>query len=227
VNNRVIENQVDDMGNGMFFPKELYAPEKYSPDGSKVLITLGYYEGASSAIYTPDSNALVRLSGGEGALICCDQTQWSADSLSFYSANPAIGMFSSGLWRVDPATGVVTTLISSNYESDVFSYAAKAYLAPDGQLYYFFHSSDQEYNTRVPLQLVRSAADGVTGRTVINSNTFNVMNEALWAPDASFVITVDAPVDSVYQGGVASIAYVDGKPGVKLADFMWQMKWGP
>ncbi len=160
-------------------------------------------------------------------LICCDQTQWSADSLSFYSANPAIGMFNSGLWRVDPATGVVTTLISSSYETDVFSYAGKAYLAPDGQLYYFFHSSDQEYNTRVPLQLVRSAADGVIDRTVINSNTFNVMNEALWAPDASFVIVVDAAVDSVYQGGVASIAYVDGRPGVKLADFMWQMKWGP
>ena len=227
VSNRVIEDQVEDSGGGFLFPKELYAPEKYSPDGSKLLITLGYYEGASSAIYDPDSKALVRLTGAEGALICCDQTQWSADGTSFYSANSAIGMFNSGLWKVDAATGAVTTLISSNYESAMFNYASKPYLAPDGQLYYFFHSTDQEYNMRTPLQLVRSAPDGVTGRTVINNEIFDTMNEALWSPDASFVITADAPVADVYQGGVASIAYTDGRPGVRLADYVLQMKWGP
>ncbi|HEX5809727.1 MAG TPA: hypothetical protein VFY25_13760, partial [Anaerolineales bacterium] len=68
-----IENQIDDVGGGLFVPRELYEPERYSPDGTKLLITLGYYEGGSSAIYYPATDALVRLSGGEGALICCDE----------------------------------------------------------------------------------------------------------------------------------------------------------
>src|SRR5215212_8966363 len=42
----IIENQIDDVGGGLFVPRELYSPERYSPDGSKLLITLGYYEGA-------------------------------------------------------------------------------------------------------------------------------------------------------------------------------------
>src|SRR5258705_4308780 len=110
----VIENQIDDAGGGLFVPRELYSPERYSPDGTKLLITLGYYEGASSAIYYPATNALVRLEGGEGALICCDDTEWSTDSSSIYSASPTMGMFSSGLWKVDAPTGEVTTLIQGD-----------------------------------------------------------------------------------------------------------------
>ena len=31
------------------------------------------------------------------------------------------------------------------------------------------------------------------------------MNEALWAPDASFVIVAEAPIPDVYQGGAAAV----------------------
>jgi Tol biopolymer transport system component len=51
----VMENQIEDRGSGFLFPKELYWPERYSPDGSKLLITLGYYEGASAALDPPAS----------------------------------------------------------------------------------------------------------------------------------------------------------------------------
>jgi hypothetical protein len=225
--NLVIENQIDDRGSGFLFPKELYWPERYSPDGSKLLITLGYYEGASAAIYSPASKSLLRLTGGEGALICCDETEWSADGSSFHSASSSMGMFSSGLWRVDASTGAVTTLFSSNFDSGSFLYADEPYLAPDGQLYFFFLEATSEFNMRTPLQLVRSAPDGVTGRTTILSNTFELMNEALWAPDASFVVVVFAPNQDVHQGGRAEIVYVDGRPNVTLAPFAQQMKWGP
>ena len=227
ISNFVMANQWDDVG-GLSIPKELYWPEKYSPDGSKLLITLGYYEGASAAVYYPAGNGLVRLKGGEGALICCDEMAWSADGSSLYSASPAAGMFNSGLWRVDPATGAVTTLFTSNnYSTGSFNYADEPYLAPDGQLYYFFLSALSEINTRTPLQLVRSAPDGVTGRTVLRSDTFELMNEALWAPDASFVIVAFAPTQDVYQGGRAEIVYLDGSPSVTLTNFAQNMKWGP
>ena len=227
--NLIIENQIDDAGGGLFVPRELYSPERYSPDGTKLLITLGYYEGASSAIYYPATNALVRLEGGEGALICCDDTEWSTDSSSIYSASPTMGMFSSGLWRVDAATGEVTTLIQGDAGGGNYNVADEAYLAPNGQLYFFFATvaSPDGIITRSQLQPVRSAPDGVTGRTVISTEDFQLLNEALWAPDASFVIAAFAPTREVYQGGQAEIIYFDGKPSAVLSPFAQQMKWGP
>jgi hypothetical protein len=225
----VIENQIDDAGGGLFVPRELYSPERYSPDGTKLLITLGYYEGASSAIYYPATNALVRLEGGEGALICCDDTEWSADSSSIYSASPTMGMFSSGLWKVDPATGEVTTLIQGDAGGGNYNVADEAYLAPDGQLYFFFATvaSPDGVIMRSQLQPVRSAPDGVTGRTALSTEDFQLLNEALWAPDASFVIAAFASTREVYQGGQAEIIYFDGRPRIVLTPFAQQMKWGP
>jgi hypothetical protein len=83
VSNLVLENQIDEISEGLLFPKELYIPEKYSPEGSKLLITLAYYEGASAAIYYPESTSLVRLSGAEGAMICCGDQSWTPDNSAF------------------------------------------------------------------------------------------------------------------------------------------------
>ena len=225
----IIENQVDDVGGGLFVPRELYEPERYSPDGMKLLINLLYYEGGSSAIYNPATNALTRLEGGEGALICCDDTEWSTDGSSIYAANPNMGMFSSGLWKVDAATGDVTTLIQGDAGSGNYNVADEAYLAPDGQLYFFFAavSAPEGIIMRSPLQLVRSAPDGVSGRTVLSTEDFRLLNEALWAPDASFVIAAMAPSEEVYQGGEARVVYVDGRPSTVLAPSVQRMKWGP
>ncbi|HKY56264.1 MAG TPA: hypothetical protein VJM08_18250 [Anaerolineales bacterium] len=222
----VIEDQIEESG-GFPFPKELYRPESYSPDGTKLLITLAYYEGASAAIYDPANEGLVQLTGAEDALICCDAMEWSADGSSIYSASPTAGMFNTGLWKADSTNGTVTTLFTSSFESSSFLYADEPYLAPDGQLYFFFAETTNELNSRTPLQLVRSAPDGVTGRTVLRPETFEMMNEALWAPDASFVVVTFAPNQDTYQGGRAEIVYVDGRPNVVLTQFAQQMQWGP
>jgi hypothetical protein len=225
----ILENQIDDVGGGLFVPRELYEPERYSPDGTKLLITLGYYEGASSAIYYPATNTLVRLEGGEGALICCDDTEWSSDGSSVYAANPTMGMFSSGLWRVNAETGEVTTLIQGDAGGGNYNVADEAYLAPDGQLYFLFATvpAPEGIITRSPLQVVRSAPDAVTGRAVLSTEDLQLLNEALWAPDASFLIAVIAPSPEIYQGGQAKLIYLDGRPSVVLAPSAQQMKWGP
>jgi WD40 repeat protein len=228
VSNRLIENQIDNV-NGIPFPKELYSPDQYSPDGSKLLITLGYYEGASAAIYYPDSKALVRLTGGEGALICCGNEEWTADSSTFYAANPSFGMFLSGMWHVDAATGAVTSLMPSEAGGGIYNIPDEPFLAPDGQLYYFFAQvpAPDGFVNRAPLKIVHSAPDGVTGRGNVLEEEFRLMNEALWAPDASMVIVAIAPTEEVYQGGQAKIVYLDGRSGVVLTPFAQQMKWGP
>jgi hypothetical protein len=229
VSNLVIENQWDDVGGGLLIPRELYWPEKYSPDGQKLLVSLGYYEGGSSAIYYPDGNTLVRLNGAEGALICCGEPNWSADSAALYSAYPYMGMFMAGMWRVDASTGTVTTLLPGEAGDGTYNIPSDAYLAPDGQLYYFFVNfrPEQDFVQRAPMQLVRSAPDGVTGRTILRPDTFELMNEALWAPDASFVLVAFAPIADIYAGGRVEMVYTDFRPNVVLIPFAQRLKWGP
>jgi hypothetical protein len=227
--NRVLEDQIN-VSEGYSFPGELYWPEKYIADGSKLIITLGYMEGASAAIYYPNGNALVRLNGGEGAMICCGNTQLTADGSAFYSASASIGMFNSGLWRVDSSTGAVTTIINGDAGNGTFNFASAPHPAPDGQLYYFYANQPglDEFGSSPPLQLVRSALDGVTGRTVLRPETYTNINEALWAPDASFVIIAEPPIQDVYYGGIPVLVYTDAQKGtIPLAEFAMDMKWGP
>jgi len=79
-----------------------------------------------------------------------------------------------------------------------------------------------------PLQIVRSTADGVTGRTVLRPETFTGLNEALWAPDGSFVITATAPAQGVYQGGIVELYSTDPQKAViQLSQFGFSLKWEP
>lgn len=227
---RVLEDQVDDLGDGLTFPRELYWPESYSADGSRLIITLGYYEGASTAIYYPNGGALVRLNGAEGAIICCGDYHLTSDASTLYAANPSSGMFNAGLWRVNTATGDVTTLLLGSYDTNPAEVADNPFLAPDGQLYFFYASlpNADEFIDRPPLQLVRSAADGVTGRTVLRPETFENMNEAIWAPDGSFVIVANPALPEIYEGGAAQLYYTNGqKAMVSLVSYAMKMKWGP
>jgi Periplasmic component of the Tol biopolymer transport system len=223
-----IEDQHGDpLPNGGLFPLEVYWPEQYSPDGTKLLVALGHWEVAPShAIYYPDRNELVRPTGADLYGYCCSfygGPAWSADSSSVYGiASEHDYAFPHGaLWKVDAATGVVTTLISLVAKDGTLNFLYKPFPAPDGQLYYFFLNYPEPSGDfgRPPLQLVRAAADGVTNRTVLRSETFKD-NEALWAPDASFVIMTS-------DEGQAEIVYFDGRPNVVLTPSAQSMKWGP
>lgn len=223
----VIEDQWNEIASDLSIPEELYWPERYSRDGEKLLITLGYYEGASTAIYYPKTDALTRLSGGEGAIICCGDYHLSSDGSVLYAASPSMGMFNAGLWRVDVASGNVTALLSADFDSNPAEVADNPFLAPDGQLYYFFASvpNPDGFVDRAPLQLVRSAPDGVTGRAILRPETFPNMWEALWAPDASFVIVTLS--DEGFEGREARLVYTDGRPITILLPFAQRLKWGP
>lgn len=226
---RVLEDKVKDFGSGMFLPEELYYPEMYSADGSKLLLTLGYYEGASTGIYNVSNGALMRLVNEFRGIVCCGDYTLSADGSTLYSASPTFGMFSAGLWRVDTNTGNVTTIFLGDFESNPAEVADNPFIAPDGQLYYFYASIPNagDMINRPPLQLVRSAADGVTGRTALRPETFIYMNESLWAPDASFVIIANGN-EQTYFGGKAELYYTDGqKAMISLLPYAYSMKWGP
>lgn len=227
--NRVLDDIIRDAGNGFMVPEELYWPEMYSADGSKLIITLGYYEGASTAIYNLNGGALVRLSNEQRSIICCGDYSLNSDGSALYSASPTFGMFPAGLWRADTNSGNITTLLLGDFDTNPAEVADNPFIAPDGQLYYFYASvpNTGDMVNRPPLQLVRSAADGITGRTVLRPETFAFMNEALWAPDASFVIIANGS-EQVYYGGRAELYYTDGqKAMISLLSYAQNMKWGP
>jgi hypothetical protein len=229
--NRVIENDFDDFGGGAI-PRELYWPEYYYADGTKLVVTIAHYEGATTAVYYPSGSQLVHLSNSAGELICCGETEWTPDGSAFYAASSTSGMFIGGLWRVDAATGNITTLFTGSYDTDPANFAEDPFPAPDGQLYFFFASmpnaEQNEFFQRLPLQLARSALDGVTNRTILRPDTFELMNESLWAPDASFVITAMARTPDERQGGSAQLVYTDGQKAIlPLLPFAINMKWGP
>jgi len=224
----ILPQQVD---SSTGLPGALYIPEKYSPDGTKILITIAIpnSDGISGAIFYPATSSLVRITGGDGFSVCCGRPDWTLDSSALFTASSSIGMFGSGLWRIDAATGNVTTLLPTDAGGGNYNLASEPYLAPDGQLYFFFAnaSAPDGFIDRAPLQLVRSAPDGVTGRTVVNGDNFQLMNDALWAPDASFVIVAFAPIQDVNVGGQAEVTYFDGRPPLVLTTFAQNMKWGP
>lgn len=201
----------------------------YTANENKLILTLGYYEGASTGIYDINSGTLTRLDNEQRAIICCGDYSLSADASSLYAGSPTFGMFAAGLWRVDMNTGAVNPLLFGDYETDPVEVSDNPFIAPDGQLYYFYASvpNTGDMVNRPPLQLVRSAADGVTGRTVLRPETFTSMNEALWAPDASFVIVANGS-EQVYAGGEAQLYYTDGqKTMISLVPSVQSMKWGP
>jgi hypothetical protein len=231
-----IEDQYGDTTpDGFRWPIETYAPESYSPDGTKLLLALGHWEMLPShAVYYPDTNTLVKYQEVEDYIYCCSfhgGPVWAPDSASFYGVASAHDFaYQSGeLWKVDAANGALTRMLKP--ENEMLNLPTELYLAPDGQLYFFFGSyrMDSGFFDAPVLELVRSASDGVPDRTVLRSENFRSMNEALWAPDASFVITASAPDINVKQsGGVLELYYTNGQKNVVwLAPFGQEMKWGP
>jgi hypothetical protein len=235
VSNLVIEDQLEDVGNGQLLPIEIYMPERYSPDGTKLLLALGHWEVAPShAVYYPGTNALVRYEEVKDYIYCCSfhgGPVWSPDSSSFFGvASVHDTSYQSGeLWRVDAGNGALSRML--NASDGTINLPKELYLAPDGQLYFFFgtYNVDSGFFDAPVLELVRSAPDGVTDRTVLRNENFVLMNEALWAPDASFVIVASLLGRNWdLDGGVLELYYTDRqKEVVWLAPYGEQMKWGP
>jgi Tol biopolymer transport system component len=223
---RALQSQIDS-STGTPVVKESYAPYSYSPDGSRLLIRIGLYEGGTFAIFYPSNNALLRLTRADGGLVCCDLT-WSPNGAGLYAASPTLGLVESGLFYVDAANGAVSTLLPSAASDATYNFADVAQLGPDGQLYFFFNNvADIPDSGRAPLYLVRSAPDGVTDRMKLLPDSFANLNEILWASDTSLAVVITAPDPDVHSGGQLQVLYPDGRPAVTLAPAAQYLHWGP
>ena len=221
-------SEIDSNGFG-----QMFWPESYSPDGTKILITIAPIasDGSFNAIYHPSDNTVVEIAnptGGAGSTCC--SFSWTADSASIYTGTAFLSPFTSaGLSRVGTNSGKIEALLTSDELAENFNLATNPFLAPDGQLYFIYanQSGLNNFSVSVDLHMVRSAPDGVTGRTVLRPESFSNASGFLWAPDASFLIATTYPAPDVYAGGPAQLYYSDGRPSIPLVPFAMEMKWGP
>ena len=236
VSELVIENQYGEpLPDGARLPIELYWPEKFSPDGKKLLVALGHWELAPShAVYDLDTNTLVRYSEVQDYIYCCSfhgGPVWAPDSASFSGVASAHDFaYQSGeLWKVDAENGAIVRTLKP--EAGMLNLPKELYLAPDGDLYFFFgtYADDSGFFDAPVLNMVRSAPDGETDRTVLRDENFVLMKDALWAPDASFVIVASVPDKNWDQAaGVLELYYTGGQGGpIWLAPSAENLKWGP
>ncbi len=223
---QVLQNQID-TSSGFPIARELYAPNHYSPDGSKLLVNVTFFEGGTFGIYRFSDNTFVKFNSPAAINVCCE-VRWVPDSSGLYVAGASIGMVDSGLAYVNSDTGLESLLIPGSAPDGTYNFVAGPQVGPDGKLYFFFNNLPQiPTSSHTPMSLFRADTDGVKDRTQLKKDVYPNINEVLWAPDASLAIIADGNTDDVNAGGAAELVYPDGRPDVMLTDFAEGLHWGP
>lgn len=221
----VIPNDLDYRAEDMVFPNRLYTPLEWSPDGSLMLVNIGFNEAGTLGIYNPSTGEVSQL----GSKILCCHEIWSPDSRSIVIASPFIGMIESGLWRVDTSTGAASELIPTTSLDDTLNFAGWPVVLPGGELRYFYSNTPEFPSGDVPLLMVQSASDGVTDRTILRPEEW-LNFEALWAADGSLAVTVqpDPATEASWPriGPILVVPATEG-PVVPLGVDGYALRWGP
>lgn len=199
-------------------PDKFFAPLEWAPNSLQLLLEIGYREAGTMAVLNPGADPLV--TEFETAIVCC-QAVWAPDSRSILVASPYLGLVDAGLWRYDALTGESTTLF---VPTGLYEFAGWPLQLPSGELLYFYSSSAEIPDGDVALYMVRSAADGVSGRIQLRPDAFSV-REALWAKDGSFALIMSANPGSL--SGPVVMALSDGSQLHQLLDEAWNLRWGP
>ncbi len=220
---QVLANESRDVGGGMEVADRLFFPAAWSPDGSRLLVTIGYYEGGTLGVWTPASGAFTQLQSRYNA--CCFYS-WSPDSARLWVASPYIGMIDPGLWRFDAASGAETELLPSQNPDGTLNFASFP-LEVGSDLLYFFANTPDFPNGDVPLTLVRAPQSDINARTILRPETW-LLRDLLWARDGRLAIGVQMdPGSTNYPYGTLVLIYADGSPVRPLASSAYSPQWGP
>jgi len=163
--------------------RRIYSPKAWSPDGTKLAVSIGYWEWVGDGIISITDGSL--LSEFEYS----DSSTWSTDSQTYYTANATEpGMMSStpGLFS-----------ISSSPKANLQTLIADSFIwwpqqIPDGSLVYFQGTPDATNFSQYNISLMGAATDPIGQWQVLRNNILNLpaggFPEADWSPDGNFLV---------------------------------------
>lgn len=221
---RVLKNLDNLLNEPFVFVKEVYTPGAWSPDGSRLIITMGYYEGSTLAVMQPGAPEPFTRLRTDGA-VCCLYT-WSADSLQVLVANPWFSGTLPGLWRFDANNGEETLFIPGHIGGREINFIGWPYQDKYGNLYYF-HSYIEDFipPEDVRFTLLRADNDGANAINVLDEQF--LIHSGLWSADGSRFLLKGGYGDA--KKGLFLI-----RPGIKSferiledANNIQNLQWGP
>jgi Tol biopolymer transport system component len=219
----VLTNLGNLLGETFVFAKENYSPGPWSPDGSMLLILMGYVEGSTLAVMDRAEAQPFRRLWSDGPVCCL--FNWTADGRSVLVANPNYTGDLPGLWSYDAETGEKTVLVGGPAEDRSNGFVGWPQQLTSGELVYFHANLDQfSPDVGIPLVMVSSPPDG-SKLDQVRPEKFHVI-EALWAPDGSLALVLQ-PGDG--DDRQVLLARTDGSPLQVLIEEegLRHLAWGP
>ena len=183
----VLKNLGNLLGEPYVFALEAYSPASWSPDGTQLLFSMGYYEGSTLAIMEMGPEKTFRRLLSEGT-VCCTYS-WTSDSSHILVANPWFSTDLPGLWRYDARTGQKTTLLSYQDAGDSLQFTGWPQELPSGEIVFFYFETERfTPEEGIPLKLSQSLADA-SEISAVRQEVF-VPSEVLWVMDEPRAVLV-------------------------------------
>jgi Tol biopolymer transport system component len=215
----VLASNVDESDSGAVTPGELFFPEAWSPDGERLLVTIGFLEGGSLGVLDAESGEFAALQAQ--GILCCHPV-WAPDSQSVVVASPYYGIITPGLWRYAADTGTQRVLAPGVDATESYHFFGWP-LDTGNELFYFYASSAGFPDGTLPLRMARSDTDGVRNRAELSEEGFSI-REALWAEDGSLALIVEA----AEEGSGPLLLVIPGEGQVQvLSPEAEHLRWGP
>jgi outer membrane protein assembly factor BamB len=201
----VLTNLGNLLGEPFVFSKEVYVPGSWSPDGSLLLIIMGYYEGSTLAVMDLNAEQPFRRLWSDGPLCCL--FNWSPDGNSVLVSNPYYTGDIPGLWRFSAETGEQRVVVSGLLEDGSSNFVGWPIQLDSGELLFFYVNEHFSPDIGIPLTMVRSNPDG-THLEKVRPEKFHII-DVLWVQDGSAVLILQPSGNDKMQ---IIVAKTDGSP---------------
>jgi len=164
--------------------RRIYFPASWSPDGSKLAVTIGYWEWGGDGIVSITDGSLL------SEFDFSDSSAWSIDSQTFFTANatePDMMSSTPGLFSISAVSGAAQQTLISN------SFIWWPYQAADGRLIFFQGTPNPTSPTQYDISLMGPSPDAVGQWQVLRENILHLtaagFPEAIWSPDGNYIVT--------------------------------------
>ncbi|RPI35229.1 MAG: hypothetical protein EHM70_00325 [Chloroflexota bacterium] len=204
----------------------------WAPDGTGLLVkTIAENSDFVQIVYVSISTGDIFLPDRLGA---GHQFSWSVDGKSVYASayfvNVDWGM-EPGLLRWSVESNTTTPLIGSGElrTGNNLSFVAGTQEGPQDLLYFFLGSGEfmgyLDRDETASLRLYRAHRDDLSDREALRSDTFDCLQEVLWAPDMNLAVILECD-EPGYCSGAIRLITPDDRPPIAIVTEGMRIRWG-